>query len=290
MATNLASLNNPTGATPSTQNLFNEIIVEAQYTAQENSIMRPLVNMFPVANAVGNVVQIPRFTAFTAQAGAEGTDLIGTAAEQSLSTTVQTITMAEVAAMSVLTDDAVETMPNYNLAAEIGRILGAEMAEKFDEDAMGKFAAFTTNTLDTTANGLRADDIFKAAGMIRSQKATGQLVGVFHPAAVYQLKAQLASAGAAELGALSNVGNSALSSGLVGTIAGVTIFESTLAGTTGAVFALDALGGAMKRDVRLETERDASRRATEIVGSAVWGFEAVREENGVAITTVESIV
>ena len=285
MATNILSLNT------ANNNLFNEIIVEAQYTAQENSIMRPLVNMYPVANAVGNIVQIPKFDTFTAQTGTEGVDLAGTAAEQDLGTTIlPTITMAESAVMTLLTDDAVETMPNYNLAAEIGKILGMEMAEKFDEDAMGKFASFTTNTLDVSTTVLDAEALFKAAAMLRIQKASGQMVGVFHPAAVFELKRQLASAGATNLGALSNVGNSALTSGLVGQIAGITIFESTLVGSTGGVFTLDALGGAMKRDVRLETERDASKRATEIVGSAVWGFNAVKEENGVAITTRTAIV
>lgn len=274
-------------------NLFNEIIVEAQYTAQENSIMRPLVNMVPVANAVGNVVQIPKFGLLDVNTGVEGEDIFDSAVNKGsdLATTLHaTINMAEVVAGTLLTDDAVETMPNYNLAGEIGRILGQQMAVKFDQDAMGKFANFGT-TLDDGAGGaieLTADVLFQAAAELRTNLAQGQMVGVFHPKAVYNLKKQLANAGATELGALSNVGNAALVSGVVGTIAGITIFESTTA-TTGGVFTLDALGGAMKRDTRLETERDASRRATEIIGSAVWGFEAVKPENGVKIITDNAI-
>ena len=268
--------------------LFNDIIVEAQYTAQEESIMRPLVNMFPVANAVGNTVQIPKFGLLTIEDGlTEGADLLGSDLETSAGATIN---MAERAAMTLLTDDAVETMPNYNLAAEIGRILGGQMAERFDTDAMGVFANFkAANDIDASVDGLDADVLFQAAAKLRIEKARGQMVGVFHPAATYQLKKQLANAGAAELGSLSNVGNSALASGLVGSIAGITIFESTLVGANGGVFALDALGGAMKRDVRLETERDASKRATEVVGSAVWGFSAVKPENGVSITTVTTV-
>ena len=203
--------------------------------------------------------------------------------------------MAERAAMTLLTDDAVETMPNYNLAGEIGRILGQQMAVRFDTDAMGKFADFTGSSnaaFGATGAGndveLTADLLFKASAELRSNLAGGNMVAVFHPRAVYNLKKQLANAGATELGALSNVGNSALSTGLVGSVAGITIFESTLA-TVGGVFALDAMGGAMKRDVRLETERDASKRATEIVGSAVWGFSAVKPENGVKIYTNNAI-
>jgi hypothetical protein len=278
--------------------LFNNIIVEAQYTAQENAIMRPLVNMVPVANAVGNVVQIPKFGLLTVETTTtEGGDLTGSDLETS---TAATITMAERAAMTLLTDDAVETMPNYNLAAEIGRILGDQMAVQYDLDVMEEFATFTGSSNaafgSSTANvELTADVLFKAAAELRSNKARGQMVGVFHPKAVYNLKKQLANAGATELGALSNIGNTALSTGLVGSVAGITIFESTTLsdvtdtvaddGAIGGVFTLDALGGAMKRDTRLETERDASKRATEIVGSAVWGFKAVKPENGVKVYT-----
>jgi len=294
MATTTLNLNNPDD--DGSKNLFNEIIIEAQYTAQENSIMRPLVNMVPVANAVGNVVQIPKFGLLDVEgvssALVEGEDLAGS----DLQTTVHaTITMAERAAMTLLTDDAVETMPNYNLAGEIGRILGQQMAVRFDTDAMGKFADFTGSSnaaFGATGAGndveLTADLLFKASAELRSNLAGGNMVAVFHPRAVYNLKKQLANAGETELGALSNVGNSALSTGLVGSVAGITIFESTLA-TVGGVFALDAMGGAMKRDVRLETERDASKRATEIVGSAVWGFSAVKPENGVKIYTNNAI-
>jgi N4-gp56 family major capsid protein len=291
MATTTVNLNNPLD--DGSKNLFNEIIIEAQYTAQENSIMRPLVNMVPVANAVGNVVQIPKFGLLTVEDGlTEGADLTGS----DLTTSVHaTITMAERAAMTLLTDDAIETMPNYNLAGEIGRILGQQMAVRFDTDAMGKFADFSGSSnaaFGATGAGndveLTADLLFKASAELRSNLAGGNMVAVFHPRAVYNLKKQLANAGATELGALSNVGNSALSTGLVGSVAGITIFESTLA-TVGGVFALDAMGGAMKRDVRLETERDASKRATEIVGSAVWGFSAVKPENGVKIYTNNAI-
>lgn len=291
MATTTVNLNNPLD--DGSKNLFNEIIIEAQYTAQENSIMRPLVNMVPVANAVGNVVQIPKFGLLTVEDGlTEGADLTGS----DLTTSVHaTINMAERAAMTLLTDDAIETMPNYNLAGEIGRILGQQMAVRFDTDAMGKFADFTGSAnaaFGASGAGndveLTADLLFKASAELRSNLAGGNMVAVFHPRAVYNLKKQLANAGATELGALSNVGNSALSTGLVGSVAGITIFESTLA-TVGGVFALDAMGGAMKRDVRLETERDASKRATEIVGSAVWGFSAVKPENGVKIYTNNAI-
>lgn len=269
--------------TTTLDDLFNNIIVEAQFTAQENSIMRNLVRQYDVAGAVGNVVQVPVYGTLTLEDGAEGTALTGS----DMSSTSVTISMAEKAAMTLLTDDAIETIPSQNLAADMGRVMGEQMASAYDAAAMAKFANFkAANDIDATA-GLSTADLFKAAALLRAEKASGNLVGVFHPIALYNLKQAIANTGS--LGALSNVGNAALESGLVGQIAGITIFESTNA-TTGGVFALDALGGAMKRDVRIESERDAASRASKLVGSSVFGFEAIRPEFGVNIATTNVFV
>ena len=261
-------------------NLFNEIIVEAQFTAQEASIMRPLMRQYNVANAIGNVVQVPIYGEFNVETGAEGTALTGS----DMSSSNVQINMIEKAAQTLLTDDAVEAVGN-GVAADMGRIMGEQMAAAYDANAMGKFTDFlAASDIDATA-GLTTADLFKAAALLRTQNANGNLVGVFHPIALYNLKQTISNTGS--LGALSNVGNSALESGLVGQIAGITIFESTNA-ATGGVFSIDALGGAMKRDVRLETERDASARGTKLVGSSVFGHAVIRPEFGVNIATTNT--
>ena len=95
---------------------------------------------------------------------------------------------------------------------------------------------------------------------------------------------------------LSDVGNAALSSGFVGRIAGVDIFETTVlegdsAGeTTGAVMTQDALGYMVKRAMRIETERNASKRSLEIVGSMAYGSSELFDQYGVAISSDASAV
>ena len=97
------------------------------------------------------------------------------------------------------------------------------------------------------------------------------------------------------------VGNEALRTGFVGQIAGVSVYEtSNMAdssgnnpGSTGdykgAVFHRDALGLAMLSDLKIETQRDASLRATEIVATAVYGVGELHDSYGVELNHDSSI-
>ena len=68
------------------------------------------------------------------------------------------------------------------------------------------------------------------------------------------------------------------------------VFESTAvtgadsAGTfIGAAMSQDALGYMVKRNMRIEEQRDASLRATEIVGSMAYGVSEIFDAYGVGI-------
>ena len=90
-------------------------------------------------------------------------------------------------------------------------------------------------------------------------------------------------------------------SGFVGQIAGVNVYEtsnmtdssSNDPGTTGdykgAVFHKDALGLAMMQDLKIETQRDASIRGTEIVATAVYGVGELHDSYGVEVEADSSI-
>ena len=51
----------------------------------------------------------------------------------------------------------------------------------------------------------------------------------------------------------------------------------------GLAFAEDAIGYMVKRNIRIETQRDASLRADEIVGSMAYGVTELFDEYGVGI-------
>ena len=75
------------------------------------------------------------------------------------------------------------------------------------------------------------------------------------------------------------------------------VYESsnidTLGGVTGdylfAAFHPSAIGLAMKQDLKIETQRDASLRGTEIVATAVWGEGEIHDAYGVECVADSSI-
>jgi hypothetical protein len=141
--------------------------------------------------------------------------------------------------------------------------------------------------------------IFNAVAKLR---ATGvpsdNLACILHPNIAFDLKSGLSNTFA---NPNAGVGNEALRTGFAGQIAGVSIYEtSNMAdasnnnpGTTGdykgAVFHSDALGLAMMQDLKIETQRDASLRADEIVATAVYGVGELQDSYGCEVEADSSI-
>lgn len=265
--------------------LYSNVVQAALYTLNEQTVIRPLVRNYDMSGTPGLTAQVPIYPAIAAAGVADGTDLSNTA----FNTTSQTITAAEVGVMVELTDLAAESATD-DVAAAIGRQIGAAMAEKVDTDLAANFANFS-NAINKAGAAVTVEDIFKAAATLRANKANqnGAFVAVLHPYQTYDLKAQLTNNGATMSHALSDVGNAALLDGFVGRIAGVDIFESTVisgdsAGAfAGAVMTQDALGYMVKRSMRIETERNASKRSLEIVGSMAYGTAELFDAYGVTI-------
>ena len=266
--------------------LYANIVQSALYTMNEKTIIRPLVRNYDMSGTPGLTAQVPIYPSVSAAAIADGTDLANVAFD----TTSKTITASEIGVMVELTDLAAEGA-NDDVAAAIGRQLGAAMAEKVDTDLAGLFSGFSSS-IGTGDSEITADMIFQAAATLRTNNAdqNGGYVCLLHPFQAYQLKKQLTNVGAAAMShALSDVGNGALRDGFVGRIAGVDIFESNVitgasAGAyVGAVMSQDALGYMVKRSMRIETERNASKRSLEIVGTMAYGVSELFDSYGIGL-------
>jgi len=266
--------------------LYSNIVQSALYTLNEQTIIRPLIRQYDMTGTPGLTAQVPIYPALSAAGVADGTDLSNTA----FNTTSKDITASEIGVMVELTDLAAESA-NEDVAAAIGRQIGSAMAEKVDTDLAALFSGFS-NTVDKSTAAVTVQDIFKAAAILKNNKAdqNGAFACVLHPYQAYDLKNQLTNAGSTMSHSLSDVGNTALLNGFIGRIAGVDIFESTVvtggdsAGSYyGAVMTQDALGMMLKRGMRIETERNASKRSLEIVGSMAYGVSELFDSYGVAI-------
>ena len=273
--------------------LYANIMQSALFTLNEQSIIRPLVRNYNMVGTPGLTAQVPIYPAVTASGVTDGSDL----SNVSFATTKKEITASEVGVMVTLTD-LLEEASADDTAAAIGRQLGAAMAEKVDTDLAALFSGFS-NVVNKTSAAVTVQDLFKAAATLKANKAdqNGAYVCVLHPYQAYDLKNQLTNAGSTMSHNITDVGNRALENGFIGRIAGIDVFESTVVtggdstgAYYGAVMTQDALGFMLKRDMRIETQRDASLRATEIVGSMAYGVTELFDSYGVAIVSDASAV
>ena len=264
--------------------LFENITQEALFTFQETSVMRPLVTLYPIVGS-GKTVEIPVYPAITASAVNEATDLTNTA----VNPTSETITASEVGVMTTLTDLARDSA-SRNVGADIGKLFGEAIAKKVDTDLATLLDSFTT-TIDSAGGvELTADKLFQAQAILRSLNVPAPYYGVFSPKAVFNLKKTLTSAGYnTNANAISDIGNEALTNGYVGRVAGIDIFENANIAinanddSAGGVFHPMSLGLALKEDFKVETQRDASLRGTEIVASICYGTGVIKNNYGVRV-------
>jgi N4-gp56 family major capsid protein len=264
--------------TSTLDDLFVNIVAQARFTAEEQSLMMGLVTMYNIGNEAGKTIQVPKYPAVSAAALTEGSDMSSTA----VSTSSVSISVAEVGAQVVLTDLA--AMGAGNPAEELGTVLGNSIATKIDTDIIALFDGLSTS-LGSTTTELTAAYLFQAAAILRANKAPGRLVGVFHPYQTYALKSNLTNTFANPNGG--DLQNEAMRNGYVGTIAGIDIYESSSVtpdgsgDAKGAVFAPEAFAIAMKRDFNIEYQRDASLRAWELNATAIYGVGELDDSYGV---------
>ena len=267
--------------------LYTEIIAEALFVAQERSIMRGLVKNYTIAGG-GNSVEVPIYSAVSAAAVNEATDLSNTAVNPSS----VTITASEVGIMTTLTDLA-RNSASRNVASDIGRLFGEAIAKKIDTDLTALFDGFSTS-VGGAGTELTVAKIFEAAATLRQSGVPAPYYGVFNPKVIYNVKKSLTNTFVNPNGG--DLQNEAMRTGFIGQIGGVQIFEtSNVDGTTdtdnckGGVFSQDALGLAMMQDLKIETQRDASLRADEIVATAVYGVSELHDSYGIEMLN-ESVI
>ena len=270
-------------ATTSTtlDDLFVNIIAQARFTAEEQSLMMGLVTQYNIGSEAGKTIQVPKYPSLSAVDLTEGSDL----SSSTVSTSSVSVTVGEVGAQVLLTDMA--TYGAGNPAVELGTVLGNAIATKMDQDLLGLFSGFTA-AFGAAGQEITVADLFKAAATLRANKVTGVINAVVHPYQAYQLKANLTNTFANPNGGDSQ--NEAMRNGYVGTIAGINVYESAnvaidgAGDSVGAVFAPEAIAIAIKKDFGIETQRDASLRAFELNATAVYGVGELDDSFGVKMT------
>jgi len=264
--------------------LYAPLVAAAQFAAYENSVARQLGTVLDMPANAGKIVQVPVWDSISATTPTEGD--IATFADTN--TTSINLTLSEKVVAHRITDMLRDSAYN-DVLAQLGDQAGRAIAEKMDSELFATFADFTTDIGATDAE-VTADTIFKAAATLRSRKLTGPFYAVLDPRTAYNLKKTLTATTSYQNATA--VGSSVLSNFYIGQIAGVQIYESPLVATDGsvstaainAVFTPQALAHSMRGSIRLETQRQAAFRATDLVLTAVSGAAVIQPTFGVKLT------
>jgi N4-gp56 family major capsid protein len=263
--------------------LFQNLLVQSQYALYENSIARAVSTVFDYPVGAGKVVSVPIWAGITSTKPGEG--VAPSAADTN--TNSKTISLAEHVVFAEVTD-FLRDSAQESVIAGLANQSGLALAEGLDKELI---ALFASNDIQASVGAGGSDntvnDIMKAAAQIRSQKYTGPLFAVLHPKQAYGIKAALTATNAYT--ANTNAGNRVLDQFFIGSIAGVTILESALIvpdggdDALGCVFAPAAFGLAQRGGVTMEEQRNAAKRSTDVVLTAVAGAGILRPELAVKI-------
>lgn len=268
--------------TTSLNDLIAPIVQEAMFVASETSIMPGLVKQFTVPANAGKVLQIPLYPVSTIASDAgENSDLANT----EISTGVANITLTEAGIMTTLTDMA-RNHSVSNVVADLGKLFGEAIAKRHDRALTSLFSSFTSQ-IGAAGDELEVKDLFEAYATLKANAVPGPYFGVFNPKSIFNIKKTLTNTFVNPNA--SAVVNQAMSEGYVGRIAGIDIFESSnvveesAAGVVNGIFSRDALGLAVAQNINIETQRDASLRAEEVVASTRYGVSVLHNSYGVKI-------
>jgi hypothetical protein len=208
------------------------------------------------------------------------TDISSTA----LSDTQVSATAAEVG-IRVDVSDLVRAVAVQNVVADASGIVARSVAEKWETDLAALVDDFTNVT--TAGATLTGVDLMAAYSALEQRDIPGPYVGYLDPKQSGELRAEAATTNASyEVGRDGNLVQPFGVEGFFGTYMGLPIYQTSLVVTTsslvgGGVFnTTDTIGAYEIWGPRIETQRDASLRSLEIVGTQCYGFCEISDTRG----------
>lgn len=217
-------------------------------------------------------------------AAAAPTDDITDISSTALSDTQQSATAAEIGFRVDVSDLIRETHPS-NLYAEAAGMVSRSIAEKWETDLAALVDDFSNVT--TAASTLTPVDLLAAVSALEQRDIPGPYVGYLDPKQTGELRQEIATTTAVyQTGRDGDLVRPFADSGFFGTYMGLPIWQTSLVVTTsalagGAVFAAgEALGALEIWGPRVETQRDASLRSLEFVGTQAYGFIEISDTRG----------
>jgi hypothetical protein len=263
---------------------FNNIYEDAVFIAREQNLMTRLVKNF--TDGMGDQTRtLTTYPEITMSSVAETEDFAApTQFDKSL---ISTLTPAELMAQTIITDRRMETDPQ-NARADAALEMGAAGAQKYDVDLCSNFSSLTGGTLGAAGSTMIWGYFMAAISRLRQAAVPRPWYAVFHPYHWHAL-AKTASVSQTVTNA-PEFQDTVMRQWYVGSILGVDVFTNANIATdseddaVSAVYNPIAIGFDVRRGLRLEPERDASKRAWELNLSTLYAHGVWRKAWGVYIT------
>ncbi len=264
-----------------------------------NLVVAGLVHRQLLGAGQGKVWEQTQLPTTAATSVEEEVDLA--AAERTPATTAS-ITVGEVGLSTEVTDLALETAILNDLSVW-ARSSGRAIAQKVDADLCSLLPGLNSSgsgAVGSSGQNLTVADFIEAIYALELANAPGQKVCVLHPAQKMDLFTALtdASNGAAvftnlpELVREGRLPGGLSTNGFWGVFCGVPIYVTTEVATAnagsdraGAMFVREAMTLVQLRPLRVEYQRDASARSTEVVATIAYGVGENVDAFGVPIIT-----
>ena len=221
---------------------------------------------------------------------------------QQIDTTARTATLTEHVLQVDIADLAEQGYgAGGSLASSAGAVIGNAIAARLDNDLAALFAEGSfTNSVATAGQVMDVGDIFSALRLLHANQAPAPLNLVLGTQQVWgpkglrlmiQGNATTPVAGSNVLG--DAVGRDHTITGWVAKFAGFDVYttpeivEDSSNDEAGMAFSRNCFGMASpaKGLISIETQRDASKRMTEYVGTGTWGEAIIKELYGVSVTS-----
>ena len=263
--------------------IANAVQEDAYLVIRETAIMKNFVTVFSDLSG-GNLRKSYEYNSVTAATINEADDLNSSAFTPSAG---QTLTPAEIGAQFFITDLRAASEAPESVLTDAARELGFAAADKINNDIAGDMASLTGGTIGAAGSvitwGYVAAAIAQARNASKSLAVPLNCVIHGYQAAVLAKSASIAGATVASAVA-DGISRSGITQAF--TFLGVPIYQVFVSPDsntdfTGGVFPKTALAFDVRRDIRVEGQRDASRRGIELNMSAVYAHGVWRPALGV---------
>lgn len=266
--------------------LLNDIWEGAIEVARHSTPMAGLVYIPPAASGLA-----PRknsiYTGVTITTVGEDDDVASQAFNRAL---LSTLTPAEAAGQIVLTDSRIES-DDTDVRADASRELGGAVSEKIDTDLAGNFSSLTGGTIGAAGTTITWGYVMAARSKLRNTKGCmPPYYCVLHEYQWHQLAKATSIAATTVRSDAPMLVDEVMRRWYVGQLFGDTFFftDNNISinasdDAYGAIFNREAIALDVRRPLRIEPERDASRRAWELTASTVYAHGVWRPTFGVQL-------